>query len=161
MEIIVLPYIAVSFAIGWAIFSPFSRFEDLGRLTLDRLATSDLLAMFLPISLQLTVAKWTLTLETLSVWTLVAAAVTMLMFTTCGLVVGLFLLDKMSRTTSLKRIAVIGVIIPLGAMLTIAWIAFPFIGYAYSISYTIPATLSVVLATLLLRWLSVWVCHPT
>jgi len=159
MEIIVLPYIAVSFAIGWAVFSPFLKFDDLSRLSLDRITTSDLLAIFLPLSVLLTVARWTLPEDAVSVWVLLLIGVLILGFAFLALVAGLFLLDKMGATNSFKRMAIIGVIVPMGSLLSIAWIAFPFVALAYSVPYAIAATVSVVIVTLLLRGLSEWVCH--
>ncbi|MDA8563657.1 hypothetical protein N9L06_04305 [Mariniblastus sp.] len=159
MEIIVLPYIAISFAIGWAIFSPFSRFDDLGRLTLDRTTTADLLAALLPMCVLMAVARRMISADQSPVWLLILIGTLILWFAISGLIVGLFLLDKMEPKTSLKRMATIGVIIPLGSLLTVAWIAFPFIGFAYSISYAIPATFAIAILTLLLRALSEWVCH--
>ena len=159
MEIIVLPYIAVSFVIGWAVFSPFSRFDDLGRLSLDRITTADLLAAFLPMCVLMAVARQTISADQTPTWLLILVGTFILGFTFSGLVVGLFLLDKIDNKTSLKRIATIGVIIPMGSLLTVAWIAFPFVGYAYSIVHAIPATLAIFIMTLLLRGLSEWVCH--
>ena len=159
MEIIVLPYIAVSFVIGWAVFSPFLKFDDLSRLSLGRITTSDLLAICLPLSVLLTVARWTIPKDAISVWVLLLIGLLILVFAFLGLVAGLFLIDKMGATTSFKRMATIGVIVPLGSLLTIAWIAFPLVALAYSVPYAIAATLAIGILTVLLRGLSEWVCH--
>lgn len=159
MEIIVLPYIAVSFVIGWAVFSPFSRFDDLGRLTLDRMTTADLLAAFLPMCVLMAIARWAMPPDQTPVWLLILVGTLIFGFAFSGLIAGLFLLDKMKDKTSLRRMATIGVIIPMGSLLSVAWIVFPFVGYAYSTSYAIPATLAIVILTFLLRWLSEWVCR--
>lgn len=159
MEIIVLPYIAVSFVIGWAVFSPFSRFDDVGRRTLSRATTGDLLAAFLPMCVLLAVARQVISADQSPAWLLIVVGALILGFAFFGLVIGLFLLSSMNNTTSLKRMATIGVIIPMGSLLSVAWIAFPFVGYVYSVSYAIPATLAIIILTLLLRTLSEWVCH--
>ena len=158
MEIIVLPYIAISFVIGWAVFSPFSKFDDLGRLTFDRIATSDLLATFLPLSFSLATFRQIVPADSLSIFVLIFAGTFLLSCAIAGLIAGLFLFDKMERPSSLKRMATIGIIIPLGSLFTLAWIALPLAACVYSVSYAIPATLLVLPATLLLRSLSAWVC---
>jgi hypothetical protein len=159
MEIIVLPYIAVSFVIGWAVFSPFSRFDDLGGRKLDRTTTGDLLAAFIPMCVLLAVARQAIASDQAPIWLLMVVGALIFAFALFGLITGLFLLSALDDATSLKRMATIGVIVPLGSLLSVTWIAFPFVGYVYSISYTIPATLAIVVLTLLLRWLSEWVCH--
>lgn len=161
MEIILLPYMAISFSIAWAIFSPFAKIDDLQEWTFARIETSDLFAIFLPLSFLWAVVKWTTPDDVLSVPVLAFFGTAIFLLTFFGLVAGLFLLAKMYRTPPVKRMAVIGIIMPLGSLLTIAWIALPMLAYAGSILYAIPAILSVVPATLALRGLSGWVCENT
>lgn len=66
MEIIVLPYMAISFLIGWAIFSPLAKIENLKQRKFARIETVDLLAMFLPFSYLLAIAKWSTSSQTVS-----------------------------------------------------------------------------------------------
>ena len=150
---------AISFFIGWAIFSPFAFIEDLQQWSFARIEITDLLALFLPFSLVLALVNFTVPKDTFTVpvIALVLGAVTVLAL--FGLVVGLFLLAKMNRTTPAKRMTMIGVVIPLGFVLTIAWSALPLYGFGHSILHAIPATLGIPVGTLILRGLSVWVCE--
>lgn len=161
MEIILLPYMAISFSIAWAIFSPFAKIDDLQEWTFARIETSDLFAIFLPLSFLWAVVKWTTPEDLLSVPVLALSATGIFLLTFFGFVAGLFLLAKMNQTPPAKRMAVIGIIMPLGSLLTIAWFAVPMLASAGSILYAIPAILSVVPATLAFRGLSVWVCENT
>ncbi len=65
----------------------------------------------------------------------------------------------MSRRSTVKRMAIIGVIIPIGAMLSVAWFALPLLASTDSVLYAIPATISVAPVTVLLRYLSGWSCR--
>ena len=161
MEIIVLPYIAISFVIGWTVFSPFTQFDDFGRLTFDRIATSDLFATFLPLSVSLAIVRQIAPVGSLPLAVLIFAGICILGYAIFGLVVGLYLFDKMKAPSSLKRVATIGIIIPLGSLLTLAWIALPLAACVYSVLYAIPVTLLVLTATLMLRGLSAWVCDSS
>ena len=58
MEIIVLPYMAISFAIAFAIFSPLNQIDDLHDWSFARIETGDLFAVFLPISGFLALVSW-------------------------------------------------------------------------------------------------------
>ena len=161
MEIIVLPYLAISFLIAWAVFSPFAKLDDLHEWTFARIETSDLLAVFLPFSVLLGMVTWatpTVTITALG-WSLIAAAI--FLFTLFSFVVGLYLLVKMHQTPSLKRMALIGVIIPTGALLTLAWFVIPFAAFTSSILYAIPAAAAIIPVTFALRLLSIWVSHSS
>jgi len=133
MEIIILPYLAISFLIAWAIFSPFAEIDDLHDWTFAKIELSDLFAIFLPCSFLLSLLKWATAgddLPTLA-WTLIGASI--LLLSIFGFVTGLFLLAKMNQKPPLKRMAIIGVIVPIGSLLTLAWIAFPVSGWACKI----------------------------
>lgn len=159
MEIIILPYMAISFIIGWAIFSPFADLEGLDTWTFARIETSDLMGVFVPVSLMFACATWTL--ETVNVpvvgWSIVASAI--FLFAFLGFGAGLYLLAKMKQTAPLKRMALIGIVIPLGSLLTVSWFAIPVVAMASSIVYSIPAAIALVPITCALRWLSHWVCR--
>ena len=161
MEIIVFPYMAVSFAIAWGIFSPFAQIEDLHDWTFAKIQTSDLFAIFLPFSFLLGAISWTSSTSTVPTvaWSLIAAAIFLLSL--FGLVAGLFLLAKMNRIPPHKRTIMIGVVIPVGTLLTLAWIALPIFASLGSILFAIPATIAVVPVTLALRVLSCWVCKTS
>jgi hypothetical protein len=159
MEIIILPYMAISFSIGWAIFSPFAEIEDLQQWTFARIETSDLFATFLPFCLLWPVVTWATPTAYFPVVVLMSIAVTIFMVTLFGFVVGLFLLAKIDHATPVKRMAIIGIIIPLGSLLTLAWIAFPLWAFAGSSIYAIPAVLAVIPITLVFRGLSDWACR--
>jgi hypothetical protein len=159
MEIIILPYMAVSFLIGWTIFAPFASVDDLHRLTFSRFEISDLFAIFLPLSVMLVMLKWAIPISSLSIPALTAVSVVVLGMVIAVFAVGLFLLAKLQQTTSMRRIAVIGVLVPVGALLTFAWVVLPLWAYTHSILFAIPATLVVLPITLALRGLSSWVCQ--
>jgi len=158
MEIIILPYMAISFFIAWAIFSPFAEIEDLHDWTFSKIETVDLFAVFLPVCFLLALIQWAAPTDSLPAlaWTLIMAAI--LILSISGFAIGLFLLAKMKPKPPLKRMAIIGVIVPIGSLLTLAWIAFPLFAFARSMFYAMPATLAIVPATLALRWLSGWAC---
>ena len=158
MEIIVIPYMVISFSIAWAIFSPFAEVDGLNEWTFARLETSDLLAIFLPVCFLLATLKLATPTDTLSALTLGTIAIVIVLFSAAGLVSGLYLLAKMRKTSSAKRMAIIGIIMPLGSLLTIMWVALPLMALAGSILFAIPAAVAVVPLTWSLRILSKWVC---
>ena len=90
---------------------------------------------------------------------IVASAI--FLFAFFGFFAGLYLLAKMKQTAPLKRMALIGVVIPLGSLLTVTWFTIPVFALASSFAYSIPAAIAVVPITLTLRWLSYWVCSST
>ena len=158
MEIIILPYMAISFFIGWAIFSPFADLEGLDTWTFAPMEISDLLGVFVPVSLLFACATWVLKTANIAAmgWSIVATAIFLFAFSGFG--VGLYLLAKMDQTAPLKRMALIGIVIPLGSLLTVSWFAIPVVAMGSSFVYAIPAAVAVVPITLALRWLSSWVC---
>jgi len=158
MEIIILPYMAISFMIGWAIFSPFADLEGLDTWTFARIETSDLMGVFVPVSLLFAGANGALQSANVPVlgWAIIASAIFLYAF--LGFGVGLYLLAKMKPTAPLKRMAMIGVVIPLGSLLTVSWFVIPVFAMASSIAYSIPAAVAIVPITLILRWISNWVC---
>jgi len=158
IEIIILPYMAVSFAIGWAVFSPFSSLEDLDSLTFEKLTTIDILASFLPLCVMLSLALAANPKEASSTLLLVLLGVAILGFTIGGLAIGLFLLSKLQNVTSLKRIAINGVVIPFGSLLAIAWFVIPIWASSYSIFLSMPAMLALPVCVLALRAISDWAC---
>lgn len=161
MEIIVLPYLAISFLIAWAVFSPFALIDDLHEWKFARIETSDLFAIFLPFSFLLGIVTWVTSVDAIPVlgWISIAAAI--FLFTLSCLVAGLFLLEKLNRAPSIKRIALIGVVIPMGSLLTLTWFVIPFAAFASSILFAIPAAAAIVPVTFALRVLSIWVCRSS
>ena len=161
MEIIILPYMAISFMIGWAIFSPFADLEGLDAWTFARIEISDLFGVFVPISLFFACANGALKTANVPVigWSIVASAI--FLFTFLGFGAGLYLLAKLKQTASLKRMALIGIVIPLGSLLTVFWFAIPVCAMASSFVYSIPAAVAIVPITFALRWLSNWVCSSS
>lgn len=159
MEVIVLFYMAISFFIGWAIFSPFAAIEEMREWSFAKPEISDLLALFLPFSFSFSLLLWTVPRDVRSVElvTLFGAGVTLVSF--LGLCLSLFFLAKMERMSPAKRMTMIGIVIPVGAFLTLGWISFPLYGFAKSTIFAIPATLFIPVATLILRGLSDWVCR--
>ena len=158
IEIIILPYMAVSFAIGWAVFSPFSSLEDLDSLTFEKLTTVDILASFLPLCVTLSISLAAIPKDALTALLLTLIAAAIFGFTIMGLAIGLFLLSKLQNTTSLKRIAVNGIVIPFGSLLAIAWFVIPIWASSYSIFMSMPAMLAIPVCVLGLRAISDWTC---
>jgi len=158
MEIIVFPYMAISFFIGWAIFSPFADIEDLDCWTFAKIETSDLFGAFLPISFLLAIFTWRIETNSISVFTWSFVAIASFLISLFGFVVGLYVLAKMKTTSPFKRMAMIGIVIPMGTLLTFAWIAFPLFGFANSIVHAFSATLLLIPVTWAFRVLSCWVC---
>ena len=149
---------AISFFIAWAVFSPFAEIDDLHNWTFSKIETSDLFAIFLPCGFLLALVRWVVPVVQLPAlaWALSAGAI--LRLSVLGFVTGLFLLAKMNRKPALKRMAIIGIVIPIGSLLTLAWIAIPFFAFASSMFYAIPATAAIAPITLALRWLNTWAC---
>lgn len=159
LEIVILPYMAVSFAIGWAIFSPFSTLEELDSLSFARLETVDLISCFIPLSFLLAIATWAIPFSEATTVLLPVVVGVAIVFTIFSLAASLYLLSKIELKSSLRRMAVGGVVVPFGLLMAIAWIAVPLWAFSYSILYSMPATLAVAIATVVIRRLSVWVCE--
>jgi hypothetical protein len=161
MEIIVLPYMAISFSIGWAIFAPFADLEKLHEVTFAKLETGDFLAIFIPFSILMAIAMGVLPKEILSTPMLIVVVASILIFSVASLLTGLFLLNKICEPAFLRRVAMIGIVIPLGTLHTLLWFALPLVAFAHSVFYAIPAALAVIPVTLLFRRLSHWLCVST
>lgn len=158
MEIIILFYMGITLAIGWCIFSPFAALGDIRVWSFAKLETTDLFALFLPYALTFALLPW-VTPEiklTLTIAALVAAGISL--FVAMGLVAGLFMLAKMKRISSAKRMALIGIVFPMGLTLTIAWVAFPLAAFARSTTDSIWVTLAIGLVSIALRGISSWIC---
>jgi hypothetical protein len=158
LEIVVLPYMAVSFAIGWAIFSPMFRLENLDTFSFAKLETIDLIACFVPLCTLLSLTTNAVPYRAGTAYLLVLAFSLCVAFSTGSLVVSLFLLEKMEHRPSLKRMAIGAIVVPLGTLLTIAWVGIPIWAFSYSTLYSMPATLGVAIATFTIRQLCSWAC---
>ena len=157
MEIIVLPYMAISFAIAFAIFSPLNQIDDLHDWSFARIETGDLFAVFLPISGFLALVSWLGRGDTIPVSWLVLIATAIVLFSFAGFVAGLYVLAKLEKASVAKRVSLIGVILPLGSFLVIAWITVPAMALAGSIYFSIGAAIALVPVTWILRMMSIWV----
>lgn len=158
MEIIVFPYMAISALFAWAIFSPFAVIEGLDEWSFSRLRTGDLLAIFLPIGLALTIGNLILPTARRSTVSLAVLAILAICFGLFALFIGLFLFAKMKNASSAKRATTIAIVIPLGTLLVVGWIAVPAVAYAGPVHYSIPAVIGLVPITWGIRKLSSWVC---
>jgi len=76
-----------------------------------------------------------------------------------GLMLSLFLWDKMETQNSAKRMTLVGIVIPVGFTLTMAWVALPLYALGQSLLLAIPAMPSIAIITLVLRGLSLWICR--
>ena len=161
MIVLVLPYMAISFVIGWAIFAPFAKLENLRDWTFSRIELSDLFATFLPLSLLFAAASWTVPPEWFSFTAWLLTIGSFIILAACGLAAGLFLLAKIEPTSVPKRMALIGLVVPIGSFLTLAWMVIPTVALNYSALYAIPATLAIIPIAWGLRKLGRWACWET
>ncbi|MEL6105024.1 MAG: hypothetical protein AAFU85_03270 [Planctomycetota bacterium] len=159
LEIFAFPYFVVSGVIGWAIFAPFFHINEFDSLSRAKVATSDLLAVSLPVSFVFLSSNWIMPLGIQSPWVQALVLVLALAFAATALIAGLFLVPKEFRVTSLKRMAIVGVISPFGILLTVGWVGLPVWACLHSIAYLIPSMVAIATATLGLRMLGLWVCQ--
>lgn len=146
---------AVSLAVGWAIFSPFSILDNLDSFSFARLETIDLFSIFVPLSVFMTIVNRTGVVSRYLFAGLIVVAIALTLF---SLVAGLFVLEKMGRKSPLKRMAICGIIMPFGIALTIGWFLIPIWAYSYSVLYSMPSILLVAGVAAMIRMLSGWVC---
>ena len=156
-EIFIPFYMAISCLIAWMVFSPFAFLDGTQSRKFAKIKTCDLLAVFLPLS-------GTLSLLTkpsggISVWFVLLVVSTALILSGFSLLAGLYLFEKMAAISAAKRIAVIGIIIPFGSSLTLAWVALPIYAFALSVHLAVPSLIAVAVMTTLLRIVSIWVCR--
>lgn len=161
MEIIVLPYMAISLLVGWAIFAPFAAIDEFERWSFSKVETSDLLTIILATSFLLAATNWLRQAIEIPWFILATIFASIILFVTFTFFTGLFLLAKLEGTPSIKRAAIIGIIIPFGSVLTFGWIALPMLAFTGSGTYSILATLVTVVLTVGLRAMSNWVCSAT
>ncbi|MEM7783267.1 MAG: hypothetical protein AAF939_04330 [Planctomycetota bacterium] len=159
MEIIVIPYFAISCVIGWVIFSPFSAIEDLDDWTFAKVEIVDLLAIFLPIGLLLALSNQIIPFGKTPTVIVVIIASSIFLFAIFSFFVSLFVFAKLDNLAASKRMATIGILIPMGSILTLAWIAIPVVFYASYGFLAAPITFAMMPLTIVLRILSAWVCQ--
>lgn len=159
LEIFAFPYFVVSGVIGWAIFAPFFRMSEFDSLSCAKVATSDLLAVSLPVGVVYLSANWSLPLSIQSPWVQAFVLTLALAFAATALITGLFLVPKEFPVTSAKRMAIVGIIAPFGVLLTIGWIGLPIWACLHSILYLLPSMIAIAAATFGLRLLGLWVCQ--
>ncbi|MEC8557284.1 MAG: hypothetical protein VXZ82_19965 [Planctomycetota bacterium] len=82
-----------------------------------------------------------------------------LLFSVSTLALGLLLLPKNIELSTLKRITVVGLIAPLGGLLTFAWVGLVVLVSTYSVMYLVPAMIVIAALTFSLRTLTLWVCR--
>lgn len=158
IEIVLLPYMAISLAIGWAVFSPFSSIDDFDSISFSKIELVDLLACFLPVTILLSLTLSLLPDESQTPIVLSLVTLFIFVYVVLALGLGLFLLDKMPDATPFQRLILNGIVLPIGSLLTIAWVAIPIFARSYSIFGAILGVFVVVALTLVLRFLSSWSC---
>ena len=161
LEVFAVPYLGVSAFIGWAVFAPFFRVtDDIESTSLARIATTDLLAITLPFGVLFAIAKWAMPerMESPTFQSIVLAASGI--FVGIGLLGGLWVLPKSFPVNFLKRLAVIGIISPLGLTLTVGWIGLLMWAASHSMAWLVPSSAAIFIAVAALRTLSLWVCRP-
>lgn len=159
LEIFALPYFAVSGVIGWVIFEPFFRNDESESLARADLAITDLLAISLPISVLFASVTWMMPARIRSLEVQAVVITSGLLFAAVALTLGLILVPRTFHLTFLKRMAIVGVIAPLGILLTIGWVGFLIWSWSYSILYLAPSSMAIAAAIAGLRILGVWVCQ--
>ena len=160
-EIVIPFYMAITVLIGWAIYSPFVGAGSSQEQSFAKIQLSDLFAVFLPTGVVLALATSAVPNEKMTfIGTMIVIAGTSFL-ALAGLLVGLFLLARMSKITVVKRMTMIGILIPASLPLILAWGLLPIYAFAVSIHLMIPATLAIAISTYFLRLISVWICNNT
>lgn len=159
LEIFALPYFAVSGVIGWVIFQPFFRSEDTDARV--SIATTDLLAIALPVSILFLLAKWMMPVSILSLAVQAVVVASALVFASATLAVGLFLVTRTTQVTFPKRLAVVGIIAPFGIFLTLGWVGLLIWPCVHSMMYLAPTSIAIAFAAYGLRLLGSWVCQES
>lgn len=157
LEIFGIPYLGVTGVIGWLIFAPFFQSHEAPLSFPTRVTISDLLTLPLTMGVFFSFAGWLVPLRTQSLLLQSSVMVIGLLFSVATLTLGLFLLPE-NNGTSLKRITVVGLIAPLGGLLTFAWVGFVVWVSTYSVMYLVPAMIVIAALTFGLRTLTLWVC---
>lgn len=164
LEVFAVPYLGISAVIGWVIFEPFFRDGVVGSSADPPppagVAITDLMAVVVPLGVSFAWAGWAMpeAIRSPTVQAIVIGLMTL--FAAAAWVLGLFLLPPASRGVFLKRMAVVGIISPLGIVMTVGWIGFILWAGGYSILALVPSTVGVAACSAGLRVLSVWVCRP-
>ncbi len=158
MEIIVLPFMTISFVIAWAVFAPFTSIDGMDSWTFAKIRTADLLAIFLPICVQLALANWLVALREISRLELSVVIGTIAVFSLTTFLCGLFVIEKMQNLSAVKRMTIIGLIVPLGTFLCFAWVVVPLLAFTSYAIYSIPLAILFVPLVFALRRLANWAC---
>lgn len=159
LEIFGIPYLGVTGVIGWLIFAPFFQNHEATLSFPTRVTISDLFTLPLTMGVFFSFAGWLIPLET---QTLILQSTVMaigLLFSVATLTLGLLLLPKGLEISTLKRITVVGLIAPLGGLLTFAWVGLVVWVSTYSVMYLVPAMIVIGALTFGLRALALWVCR--
>ena len=158
LEIFAVPYFAISGVIGWVIFEPFFRRGESESFTLVNITTTDLLAVTIPISLIFLCAGWILPENIMSLPIQLVVIATAMLFAVLALILGLFLLPDNASVSFFKRMAVVGIITPIGILLTLGWIGLLIWAGAHSMLYLAPSSIAIAAMCSGLRILGRWVC---
>ncbi len=159
LEIFAVPYFAISGVIGWVIFEPFFRRGESESFTLVNITTTDLLAVTIPISLIFLCAGWILPENIMSLPIQLVVIATAMLFAVLALILGLFLLPDNASISFFKRMAVVGIITPIGILLTLGWIGLLIWAGAHSMLYLAPSSIAIAAMCSGLRILGRWVCR--
>ena len=160
MEIIVLPFMTISFVIAWAIFAPFASIHGMDSWTFAKIQISDLLVFFAPVCAQFALANWLIELRSASTLEFCFVVGSIFLFSTATFFSGLFVIAKMGNVPTRKRIVIVGIVIPLGTFICIGWVIVPLLAFTEYVFYSIPITLVIIPVVLFLRRLAEWSCSP-
>ncbi|MEM7560137.1 MAG: hypothetical protein AAF394_13545 [Planctomycetota bacterium] len=157
LEIFGIPYLGVTGVIGWLIFAPFFQDHETQLSFPTRVTISDLFTLPLTMGVFFSFAGCLIPLRTQSLLLQSAVTTIGLLFSVAALGLGLLLLPE-NNESSLKRFAVVGLVAPLGGLLTFAWVGLVVWVSTYSVMYLVPAMIVIAALTFGLRTLTLWVC---
>ncbi len=159
LEIFGIPYLGVTGVIGWLIFAPFFTNHEATVAFPTRATISDLLTLPLTMGVFFSFVGLLIPLKTQTLFLQSTVLVIGLLFSVSTLALGLLLLPKNIELSTLKRITVVGLIAPLGGLLTFAWVGLVVLVSTYSVMYLVPAMIVIAALTFSLRTLTLWVCR--
>ncbi|MEM9410294.1 MAG: hypothetical protein AAGA30_04225 [Planctomycetota bacterium] len=157
-EIFIPFYMAISFLIGWSIFSPFSTKIVSHSWAFAQIQLADFLALFFPCGIYLSVANIWIGRDTFSLQMNAILIFSTMFMASAMLAAALFLLGQMSALDGSKRMVLVGIVVPMGLPLTVAWVILPIYAFTISIHLAVPALFAILMLSIVLRCLSVWIC---
>ena len=162
LEIFAFPYFLVSGVIGWVIFKPFFRANEIESLSCAKITIADLLAISLPAGVLFAVSSLITPPQIRSPLVQMTIVALTMLFAVSSLWVSLLLVTRMCSDSFIKRMTLVGMICPFGIIFAFGWVGLLIWSGSHSISYLAPVSVAMAAGIFALRHLSVWVCQdPT